>query len=337
MSELIRITHEEPLESTPDTTNQSHPNETGFMLLEQENSFEKSNIDTLQQKAGELRNIDEVQRGLELSIIGSGLQAMTDRYGADNLLNTMQGSNSFQEVISTLAPDKAERKELYEAIEAEPMESIAQQLDETLGGIAHGNSTVSGMERFRSAEIIRIQGKESSGSIISRYNNKEGYTDSANLLLTGGLNDLLAKHPDLAENFRESNDTVTLLKDIRSIYEAEFAQFSSDLEQAKNTVQEKIASGEASIIETQTLIEDIYGNEIVELEKKLATTSNEDTRAMLEDMLNKKAVEVTASREDFKVKMDTVRNTIITNLDAERLNQLHPEPPIDTEPIYNDK
>lgn len=336
MGELARLTTEQ--QQPTDTDDRGTPAETGLMLVEQEKTFEKSDSDALREKASELRGISEVQRGLEESIIGAGLQTMADRYGADRLLDAMQNEATFQEIISKLAPEKSERDALYEAIKSEPMDTLAERFDGTLGGVANGNPGVGQMEQFRRHEVVQIQGKMTSGdTIIPRYRNKEGRTDSANLLLTGNLDDLLEKHPNLAEGFRETNDTLGLLKGIRDIYETEYAQFSTDLEQAKATIEEKIAKEEVGITELQTLADDIYADEIATLEERLAGASSDAAKEMVQGMLDKKTAEVMATREDFKNKLEAVRSKIIADLGAEELYLLSVSKPVETQPTYDDK
>lgn len=348
MSELVHLTPEQPQEQPAEAVDQNAPVETGLMLVEQEKTLEKSDIDALQQKAGELHGINEVQRGLEGSIIGAGLQVMVDRYGADKFLDAMQGydkdgrrAGTLQEVIQRLAPEKSEQEALYGAIKAEPMDALAEQFDQTLGGVADGNTHVSAMERFRKFEMFSVENKrvmqDAEGNRVRRGRDTGGVTDSSNLLLTGDFDNLLDNHPDLVESFRETNDTLGLLKGIRDVYETEYSQFSTDLEQAKATVEEKVANGEAGVAELQTLSDDIYGEEIAKLEERLAGASSDAAKEMVQGMLDKKAAEVTAAREDFTSKMETVRSKIITDLGADRLYRLPVAAPTEARPTYNDK
>lgn len=347
MSELVQLAPEKPEDQSQDMVEQNAPLETGLMRLEQEETLEKSDIDALQQKAGELRGMSEVQRGLETSIIGAGLQVIADRYGADKLLAAMQehGTGSFQHVINKLAPEKSEREGLYEAIKSEPMDTLAERFDETLGGVADGNPRVSQMERFRHFEVSRIQGNDVQrrsngpiGSKLYKRTNKEGMTDGGYPLFSRDFDDVLSNNPTLAENFRETNDTLGLLKGIREIYETEYAQFSSDLEQAKATVEAKIAEGEVGVAELQTLSDDIYSDEIAKLEERLAAASSEEAKEMVQGMLDKKAAEVMAAREEFKTKTEAVRSKIIADLGADRLYGLSGGgSPAKPEPTYNDK
>ncbi len=348
MSELIRMTPEQPQEQTSDTVEQNAPVETGLMLLEQEKTLEKSDIDTLQQKAGELHGIDEVQRGLEGSIIGAGLQVMVDRYGADKFLDAMQGydkdgrrAGTLQDVIQKLAPEKSEQKELYGAIKAEPMAALAERLDQTLGGVADANTHVSAMERFRKYEMFSVENKrvmhDVDGNRVHRGRDTGGYTDSSGLLMSGDFDNLLNNHPDLVENFRETNDSLGLLKGIRGIHATEYAKFSTDLEQAKATVEEKIAVGEAGVAELQTITDEVFGDEIIKLEERLATASSDAAKEMLQAMLDKKASEVVAAREEYKIKMEAVRSQIVADLGADKLYQLPAAAPAEARPTYNDK
>lgn len=333
-------------EQRPDTVEQDTSVETGLMSMEREKNLEKADIDDLQQKAGELQGINDVQRGLEASIIGSGLQVMADHYGADKLLTALQtrGVTTLQGVIEQLAPDKSERKALYDAIKAEPMDALAERFDQTLGGVADGNTHVSAMERFRKFEMFSVENKrvmkDAEGNRVWRGHNTGGYTDSAGLILTGDFDKLLKDSPDLVQQFRETNDTLGLLKGIRDVYETKYGDFTANLEAAKTTVEAKVAEGEAGVAELQTLSDDIYYDEIAKLEERLAGASSDAAREMVQSMLDKKTDEFMATHDEFKGKMEAVRTKIIADLGAQRLNQLRVATPVtreNTSPTYNDK
>lgn len=338
-------------EQSTEMTDQSATAETGLVLVEQDKTFEKSDIDALQQKAGELRGIDEVQRGLEKSIVGAGLQVVVDRYGADRFLEAMQSrdkdgqrAGTFREVIQRLAPEKGEQEALYEAVKTEPMDALAERLDQTLGGVAETTDHVSHMERKRSVDVSTIQGptgvkERVIDRIPGKYHRPDngGHLTDTHGLFSADFDNLLNNHPDLVENFRETNDTLGLLKGVRDIYETEYAQFSANLEQAKAAVEEKIASGEAGVAELQTLSDDIYGEEIAKLEERLAGASSDAAKEMVQGMLDKKAAEVTAARQEFKSKMEAVRSKIVADLGADRLYQLPVAAPAEVRPTYNDK
>lgn len=329
------------IDAVGQNTSQDAPENPERAPEEREQTLEKSDVDALQRRAGELQGIGEVQRGLELSILGAGLQVMADRYGADTLLAALQspGVISFQDVIAKLAQEKGEREALYGAIQTEPIDALAKRFNEELGGAADMSyNTDSGIARIRNFEVSQIQGNMASGnSLIPRYNNRKGVTESASLLLSGDFDNLLKNHPQLVEKFRESNDTLALLKGIREIHETEYIQFSSDLEQAKTKVEEKIAQGEAGVAELQTLADDIYGDEIASLEERHAAASSDAAREMIQGMLDKRAAEVAAVREEFESKIKAVRDTIVVELGADRLNGLRPYAPEQTRPIDHDE
>lgn len=348
MNELVARTPEQPQEQTSDTAEQSTPIETGLVRVEQEKILEKSDIDELQRKASELGGIYDVQRGLEGSIIGAGLQVMVDRYGADIFLDAMQGydkergrASTIQDVIQRLAPDKNQQKALYGAIKAEPMDALADRFNHTLGGVTNGSAQVSAMERFRRFQMFNVENrrvmKDVDGNRVHRARDTGGVTDSANLLITGYLDSLLGDNPELVENFRESNDTLILLKGIRDIYETKYAEFITDLEKAKAAVEEKIAKEELSVAELKTITDEILSEEIASIEKRLAAAGSDAVKDMLRDMLEKKATEVTAVREEYRIKMEAVRSQIVANLGADKLHQLRVAAPGKAEPIDNDK
>lgn len=345
MSEIAPTTPQAPVEQPSGITAQNAPVETGLMLAEQGETLGQD-IDSLQQKAGELHGIDEVQRGLEKSIIGAGLQVMADRYGADRLLDALQthGVTTFRGVIEKLAPEKSERDALWEAIKAEPMDALAERFDQTLGGVAETTDHVSQMERVRKFDSSTVQGPTGvKERVIDRIPGKyHRPDDGGNLtdthgLFSGDFDKLLSNYPNLVEDLRETNDTLGLLKGIRDIYETEYTQFSTNLEQAKAAVEEKIAAEEAGVTELQTLADDIHSDEIAKLEERLAGTSSDAAREMVQGMLDKKAAEVTAAREEFKAKMEAIRSKIIADLGADRLYQLPVAAPAEPRPTYNDK
>jgi hypothetical protein len=316
------------------------------LRTEQEKSLEKGGIDDLQQKAGELHGIRDVQRSIEKSIIGAGLQVMADRYGADKLLSALQtrGVGSFRDVIEKLAPEKAERQALYEAIKTEPMDVLAERFDQTLGGVADGNTHVSAMERARKFNVFTILGptrikERVADRIPSKFHRPDdgGHLTDTYGLFSGDFDSLLANNPDLVQSFRETNDTLVLLKGIREIYGAEYEQFSASLEKAKATVEVKVADGDACFVELHALSDDIYYDEIAKLEERLAVASSDEAREMVQSMLDKKSAEFIATHEDFKSKAEAVHNKIIADLGAERLRQLLVARPAEAFPTYNDK
>ncbi|MFZ1242551.1 MAG: hypothetical protein WAQ22_00200 [Candidatus Saccharimonas sp.] len=329
----------------PDTTaEQDRSVETGLVALEREKTLEKGDIDNLQHKASELNGIHDVQRGLEISIIESGLQVMANRYGGDKLLTAMQtrGVWTFQGVIEQLAPDKDSRQALYDAIKHEPMDALANSFNETFGGVTNWNMPdVTAIERLRKFEVFSIENKRAmkdvDGNKVHRERNTGGYTDSAGLVLNGDFDNLLNNHPEVAQQFRESNDTLVLLEGIRAVYATEYAQFSDSLEKAKATVEAKIAEGEAGIAQLQAISDDVYYDEIAKLEERIASADSDTTKEMLQGMLDRKTEEFMATHEEFKEKSEAARNKVIADLGAERLNQLLVAAPAKPSPIYNDK
>ncbi|GEM_PF-2346508 len=342
MGELEQLPLERPQQST-EMNDQSIPAETGLMLAEQEQTLEASDIDALVHQAGELHGIHDVQLGLEGGIIGAGLQVMTDRYGADRLLDAFraEGAMSFQGVVERLAPTKDEQEALYAAIKAEPMDALAARFDQTLGGVTDGNPQVTAMERFRRFEMFSVENarvmQDVDGNSVRRGRNTGGHTYSSGLLFTGDLDSLLDNNPDMVQHFRDTNDTLVLLKDITDIHAAKYEQFSAELAQAKAVVDKKVAEGEASLTEVQTLSEDIYGDETAKLQERLAGATSDAAREMIQGMLDKKTAEVAAAREDSRAKMEAIRSKVVADLSAERLYQLPVVAPIQPTPTYNDR
>jgi hypothetical protein len=336
-------------EQPTNAAEQEAPVETGLISMEREKTLEKADIDDLQQRAGELRGINDVQQGLETSIISAGLQVMADRYGADKLLAALQTRSvtTFRGVIEQLASDKTERQALYDAIKAEPMDALAERFDQTLGGVADGNPRVSAMERKRKFDMFTIQGpvglkERVADRIPSKFHQPDrgGGINDTHGLFSGDFDDLLKNNPDLVQQFRETNDTLGLLKGVREIYEAKYTDFATNLEAAKTTVEAKVAEGEAGVAELQAISDDIYYDEIARLEERLAGTSSDAAREMVQDMLDKKTAEFMATHEEFKNRIEAVRTEIVADLGAQRLNQLPVATPVTREnvaPIYNDK
>ena len=294
-----------------------------------EKSIERGDVESLTAKAGELQGIGEVQHGLELSIIGGGLQTMADRYGADKLLDALQSRNpavtTIAEVATFLAPDKKERDALFTAIDEEPIEALGIKLNETVGGVAIGTDTgTDALARFRHFEMINIrEGKP---------------TDGANSLLTGDFDALLEGHPELVENFRETNDTLVLLKGIRAVYEAEYAQYTYDLEAATSQIEKLVANGEASIAELQTMSNEIFADEVARLEEKMKATTNPEAVTMIKSLLDRRKAEARSAREELTQKSKGTRSKIINDLGADNLTRLRVPAPIQpqlTHPPYS--
>lgn len=337
MNEMVPII---PTEQALNPVAHTAPVETGLQIkLEQERIFESSDFNALEKKSSELRGMHEVQQGLEGSIIGAGLQVMVDRYGADKFLEAMQSydangqrAGTLQDVIQRLAPEKGEQKVLYDAIKSDPMDALAERFNQTLGGSSRGIPEVGSMERFRRFEMFSVENKRDGW--IRRGRNTGGYTNDSGLLMSGDFDDLLKNHPDLVENFYESEDTLGLLKGIRDIYETEYTQFSADFEQAKAFVEGRVDSGEAIITELQTLSDDIFTGEIIELEVRLASAGSPEAQELIQDMLDKKADEITSSREGLKTRMDEVRAKVLDELGASRIYGLEIAAPDRVEPTY---
>ena len=284
--------------------------------------FGKSDIDALQGKSSELRGIAYIEEGLERAIIGAGLQTLADKFGADKLLDAMraQGSWTLQKVIEQLVPDKKKRTILYDELKNEPLDGLKERLNDTLGGTAYifGN-----LELFRRAEIDSISGKPTyHGGNLLRTSNNDGITDSGNLLLGGDLFSLFKNHPELLDQFRESNDTLLLLKGVRDIYSTKYTQFATDLERAKTEVDKKLAASEAGFTELNALADSVYRTEMAQLEDRLESETNVESKTLIQSILDKRRAEVDAATEELDSEMKAARYKILSDLGADRLTGL---------------
>jgi hypothetical protein len=290
-----------------------------------EKTLERSDVESLINKAGELRGISEVQYGLELSIIGGGLQTMADRYGADKLLDALLSKNppamTIAEVATVLAPDKKQRQALFEAIKDESIEALGEKLNETVGGVTVGiDAGTDALARFRHYEMIDIE--------------KGKPTDGSNLLLTGHLVALLEGHPELAENFRETNDTFELLKGIRAMYETEYAQYTTDIEATLSQIEALVTKGETSIAELLTISDDIFADEVALLEERIKTTTNPEAVTMVQTILDKKQADARLARDELAQRSEAMRSKIINDLGASSLTGMRGTAPIRPQPTH---
>jgi hypothetical protein len=193
---------------------------------EAERAPEAIDIPSLRNKATELQGLSMVQNGLEVSIVGGGLEFMARKFGGDRLLTALQSGTTMAEVVELLEKDEQQRSKLYAAIEKEPMDDLGERMTQTLGGVASGLSpNVENLELVRKREIADIrQGKP---------------TDASSDLLSGDFDGFLKTHPELADGFRASGDILALLKGMRDVYEAEYAEFAPQLERAKADVAQR--------------------------------------------------------------------------------------------------
>jgi hypothetical protein len=290
----------------------------GLLMYEgAKKTFESGDAEALIDKADALSLSFDVQDGLEYTILGGGLQTLAQRYGADRFLQVIQDPQSITmgKVIESFAPDEKERAGLYEVIESEPIEDLVDQLNDTLGGVTGrlgGDEENIAISRHFDLQTIKA-GKD---------------TDASIKLLSGGLGKLIEQKPHLAEHFRETNDVVSLLKDIRDEYEPDFTEFSSELEKAKIEIDMLVDQGEAGVDEVEAISDDIFGDQIIRLEAKLATVTNEEARDIIKTMLDQKAAEVQLFRDDFAKKKEAIRSKVIGDLGAGRLYNLQLYAPV---------
>jgi hypothetical protein len=334
MGELVHLTSAPEQSKESETDEQLDPTIDG--ANEQDTLLERSDVDALVEKAGELKDIDEVQRGLEECIIGSGLQVIVDRYGADKFLAAVQQKDehgdtprSLRQVIERLAPNKKERKALYREIREAPMADLADQFDEQLGGVVDATPIVSAMERFRGVEMATVEHGLRKGH--------DGATDSSiRLLGYGTLTNVLEQRPDMAERFRDSGDTLGLLKDIRDVYVAEYAQFTDDLELAKAAAEASadMKTGEAYKLEETAL--DILSEEISRLDERRKAETDEHVLELLEAMYRQKVAEAEAYHADYEAKAKGVRLETVEELGSDRLDHLTAKRPAQVRKTYND-
>lgn len=288
-----------PIESQKDTLTNS---ENQLVRVEKTSEIDPNDVKELALAGAELTDINELQRGLERSIINSGLQVMADKYGADALLGAMQGSFNISEVVNKLAPSRQERADLLQAIKSESTEELADKFNESAGGVATTSETHDSLERHRSFGVDAIE------------KNKD--TDEARELLSPALGKLLTDNPDIADRFKQTNDTITLLKDVRDVYERKYGEVSSGIEDAKAAIEEKIAEAEAEVVELQQITDEIYTDEITTLEQKLSIASSDAARELIQGMLDKKATEIQEARKAFGVQYGDIRQKTISDLGA---------------------
>jgi hypothetical protein len=292
-----------------------------------EKELEPGDVEALKQKTAELYGIDGIQHGLERTIIMIGLQTMADRYGADRLLDAMKASDndevaSMSQVVERLAPDKNERTSLYAAIEAEPMDVLGRKFNQTLGGVSSGvGAGTDAMERGRRFGIEDVkQGKQIEGE---------------NLLLTSDLDKLLINNPQLVENFRQTNDTLAFVKDIRDIYELKRGKYAADLEKINAKIESLVTRGEAAVTELIDLSAAISTDELTRLEERMGASTIPDAQTMIRDLIGRRMAEAQSTREEFAQKLASVRTNILSDFGAEHLAGLNVQPLINPEPIYN--
>lgn len=290
----------------------------------EQRAVEAGDIKALYDKETELHGIHEVERGLEDTIVGAGLQVMADRYGAERLLGALRNGDpkptTMAEVVAKLAPNQFERKSLFAAIKKDSMAELGDRFNSELGGLTTGEESDDTLDRSRKYELMAIQ------------NGKP--TDAGNLLLTGNFDALLRDHPELVDGFRESNDTLALLKGIRAIYETEHSQFTSDLERAKASIEELVAKGEAEFVELGALSNEVLSDEIAKLQEKLAGRTG-DAGYLLKSMLDQRTAEMESAQAQFDQMAAAVRSQVVGELGADRVSHLGIPDPARPQPMYH--
>lgn len=312
--------------------------ETGLMLVEKPADFGEITAE-LTQQAGKLHGIDKVQRGLEHGIVGVGIQILADRYGGGPLLAALQahGTTNFRDVINTLEPDEKKRQELYELIEAEPMDKLAKKLNEVLGGVAETSNDVDVMTNKRKLDISTVKGPTSLAAravdaLPQKHHRPDdgGRLTDTSALFGAQFDDLLAEHPKLTEDFGETNDTLGLLNNIREVYANAYSEFSANLAKAKAAAEAEIAAKEAQIRQEQQSYDQTCSQIIQELEEQLNTEVDEDTKAELQAALDHIAEEIETKQAQSEAEIAAVRTNI-----TDALERLQPPAPAKARPTHN--
>lgn len=291
---------------------------------EQEQSLDRTTMESLMQQHAELKSLKTTQQGMEEVIESSGLQVVADKYGAEALIGAMAGKFSIREVYNELAPKKSDQEALYDEISDEDISALAGRMNDELGGVYDPNiDDVRQMELFHDTQTLQIKGW--------RGDKGDGQTESAFKLLTRDFDSLMQDNPELIEQFSENNDTLALLAGVRSMYEDKQTGYAEQLDDAKRDFEQQVATAENDVAERFELTEAIEGDEIAGLEKRLEelnkTGESESTKAdLIHARLAKKVEKVTALRQEFNTEMQAVRPTITEDLGAQSLGRIDMKP-----------
>lgn len=309
---------EREADSTAEKTNPPH-SEAGEIQLVKSEALTKI-PEQLALDGANLRDLEDLQRGLERTILSSGLQVMADRYGADALLKAMDGSFNMGEVVDRLVESRQDRKALMEAIRTEPVDELADKFNDVAGGVAttSGEHGLLGLKRK-----YGVQGLE-----------KHKDTIDAHGLLSTALPKLLAENPAIAESFKSTGDTIKLLTDIRAVYEDKYEQHVDGLALSLENIEAEIGAGESEIAELQKASSEIYEAEIKSLEARLALATNDSMRAMLTGMLDEKAVIVAKAHADLATSFDDVRTAALAQPGVRYVYGAKPLPLSKPEPTW---
>jgi hypothetical protein len=286
--------------------------------VEPNEELDAAKIDSIYDRMNLLHGMYDAQSGLEQLIVESGLQVITDKYGADRVLDALQvdwgyddngrrppssahepSPGTMLDVARNLTSDKREINDLSAAIEADSMPDLSERLNKVVGGVSRGSmETVDGLERQHRFTPALSQDKS---------------TDGFQRFITGDLISLLQAHPELKENFRATNDTVGLLKDIRDIYTNEYTALHEEQALLRTSIDKAVSDREGEVAELAELSRTIQNEEITNLEGKLASAKNPEAKEMIQAMIDKRAAEAEATRADFEKRSAAVRSQVIAS------------------------
>lgn len=287
-------------------------------------------VESLSHKDKELLALRELHSGIRNGIANLGLQTVVDLYGAEKFVETLSSKdvNTFKDALKELAPSKNERKELYSAIESEPIESVAGRFNEEFGGIPGelGNVSTGAMKNHREITLAGLRDE----------NVAEDYEMGADYLVVNAKS-LVNEYPDVVQNFRETNDVFVLLKDLRDIYGTEKDRLVESTEATKEKIEGLVAAEEEIIREQQALADDIHRDEILALEGRLEGLS-ESSADMVLGMLERKVEYVNDFRSELASKMNDARQSVISGLGAESVYKIDPPSYVmNVAPIYDEQ
>lgn len=286
-------------------------------------------VESLIHKDKELLALRELLSGIRNGIANLGLQTVVDLYGAEKFVETLSSKdvNTFKDALKELAPSKNERKELYSAIESEPIESVAGRFNEEFGGIPGelGNVSTGAMKNHREITLAGLRDE----------NVAADYVMGADYLVVNA--ESLNKYPDVVQNFLETNDVFVLLKDLRDIYGTEKDRLVESTEATKEKIEGLVAAEEEIIREQQALADDIHRDEILALEGRLEGLS-ESSADMVLGMLEEKVKDVNDFRSKLASKMNGARQRVISGLGAESVYEIDPSSDVmNVAPIYDEQ
>lgn len=306
-----RLTNEKP-----ETSSSEMP--LGINMIEIDDGFEQLSaeyIDRLRDSSFDLRTLYGSIAELERGMVRLGFQDIADSYGFDSVLEavgrTGYGAGEAPErLYKSFEPKRRNRKELLDSVTGTPVDDIVERLHDANGGLVanSGGSAVANLQLDRLHTVDRGWRKHS---------------NSIRMLDAGGLWYLAETRPDLLEAARQDNDLVGLSTRLIETYNEDVEAHNANVEQVKVRLDAEIADKQKPIIELREFSDELFENQIKELEAILEGLDEDSPKGMLiRSRLDALANDAQQERDKFAQDLDTIARQVTDELGIANLDSL---------------